>query len=154
MSTQTSVTVSKKSFGVRYMEEQRAVLMELVDKAAREAKDNVDRVAQERKAWDILGAVDLYDKKVRLERELEEVESKMAPFNGNKCTRDHYYYENRDGSPLEKARHEAKKLLYPEIDALYRLKDEVKIKVTMACATDEFKDVYEWLVKELTKYNK
>lgn len=148
----TSVTVSKKSFGVKYMEEQRSVLVGMVDKKIREIRDNVDRVAQEREAWKLLGAVDLYDKKICLEKELEEVDAKMAPFNGNKCSRDHYYYENRNGTALEKARVEAKKLLYPELEQLEELTEEVRIRTTMSCATDEFKALYEWLKTELKKY--
>lgn len=148
----TSVTVSKKSYGVRYMEEQRAVLTGMVDKAIRQIKEDIDRVAQERKAWEILGAVDLYDKKVRLEKELEDIDSKMAPFKGNKCTRDNYYYENRNGTAIEKARVQAKELLYPELQKLEELKEEVAIKTTMACVTDEFKEIYLWLQTELKKF--
>jgi hypothetical protein len=148
----TSVTVSKKSYGVRYMEEQRSVLTGIVQDAINKVSQDVDRVAQERKAWEILGAVDLYDRKQRLEKELEDVEAKMAPFKGNKCTRDGYYYENRNGTALEKARVEAKDLLYPELKQLAELQQQVKIRVTMSCATDEFKEVYEWLTQELKKY--
>lgn len=148
----TSVTVSKKSFGVKYMEEQRSVLVGMVAKQLGRVESLIDRVAQEREAWKLLGAVDLYDKKVRLEKELEEVEAKMSPFNGNKCSRDHYYYEDRHGTALEKARVEAKKLLYPEIESLKELQEEVRIRTTMSCATEEFKELYDWLKTELKKY--
>jgi hypothetical protein len=148
----TSVTVSKKSFGVKYMEEQRAVLVGMVDKQLKQIESEVDRVAQEREAWKLLGAVGLYDRKQKLERELEEIEAKMAPFNGNKCSRDHYYYEDRRGTALEKARVEAKKLLYPEIEVLKELAEEVSIRTTMSCATAEFKELYEWIKTELQKY--
>jgi hypothetical protein len=148
----TSVTVSKKSFGVKYMEEQRDVLVGMVGKRIQEIKDNVDRVAQEREAWKLLGAVDLYDKKIRLEQELEDVDAKMAPYSGNKCSRDRYYHENKNGNALEKARVEAKKLLYPELEQLQELQEEVRIRTTMACMTDEFKALYEWLKTELNKF--
>jgi hypothetical protein len=150
----TNVTVSKRSFGVKYMEEQRDTLVRMVGKYIDEVQDNIDRVAQEREAWKLLGAVDLYDKKIRLEKELEEVDAKMAPYNGNKCSRDHYYYESRNGrgTALEKARTEAKKLLYPELEQLEELREEVRIRTTMSCATDEFKELYEWLKTELKKY--
>lgn len=128
------------------------MLVRMVGKHIDEAQSNVDRVAQEREAWKLLGAVDLYDKKVRLEKELEDIDAKMAPYNGNKCSRDHYYYESRHGTALEKARIEAKKLLYPELEQLEELREEVRVRTTMSCATDEFKELYEWLKTELKKY--
>jgi hypothetical protein len=151
------VASGKRTIGFKTMEKVEQAFTSRIQEKIAEVKSDVDSQAVERMAWDILGQKELYDRKKRLEKELADVQSKMADFDGGRCSSNTYgsynYYggHNKSRTQIEDARVAAFETQYPEIKKLEKLLKDVIYKTTMCAFPTEFKEVADWLEKELAK---
>jgi hypothetical protein len=149
------IVAGKKAVGIKMMESVERAFTNRIQSKIHEVEETISQKEVEKLAWNILGQADLYARKLQLEKDLEDVNSKMSDFDGGRCSlRDSYGYgrgRGKDKTQLEDARAAAYEALYPEIDALKKLKQEVEFRVTICTIPGEFKEVAEWLDKELNK---
>jgi hypothetical protein len=149
------IVAGKKAVGIKMIESVERAFNNRIQSKIHEVEETISQKEIEKLAWNILGQSELYARKLKLEKELEEVNSKMSEFDGGRCSmRDSYGYgygRGKDKTQLEDARAAAYEALYPEIDALKKLKQDVEFRVTICTIPSEFKDVAEWLDKELSK---
>jgi hypothetical protein len=144
---------SAKTVGVAMLGRCQKALENKISKKINELTEDMDHEAIERLAWNVLGQEGLFNRRVELQKELEEIDEKFSAFNGGNCGRSNYnrrgYNKSSWNSQLDDAKAAAQETLYPEIARLQALRDSIEERTVFCLLTEDLQEVVDIINKEI-----